>query len=115
MPKLPNAERAVVPIEKLRDYSLNRAHEKGKHKARVFHAALGFTETDAGRLRLMILEAAQREEATKGESLFYGQMYRVDFEVQMLERAATIRTTWIVREGEDFPRMVSCFVKGKER
>jgi hypothetical protein len=47
MPKLPNAERAVVEIEKLRDYSLNPGHDEGKHKARVFRAALGFTRADA--------------------------------------------------------------------
>ena len=43
MPKLPNSERAVVEIGKLRDYSLNQEHEVGKHKARVFKAALGIT------------------------------------------------------------------------
>ena len=35
MPKLPNADRAVVDLGKLRDYSLNPLHEVGKHKARV--------------------------------------------------------------------------------
>lgn len=34
--KLPNAENAVVSIEKLRDYSLNPNHPEGKHKARAF-------------------------------------------------------------------------------
>jgi hypothetical protein len=33
---LPNVNKAVVPIEKLRDYSLNSSHDRGKHKARVF-------------------------------------------------------------------------------
>ena len=28
--KLPNAERAVVEIEKLRDYSLNLDHDRGE-------------------------------------------------------------------------------------
>ena len=37
---LPNAEKAVVDISKLRDYCLNPNHEVGKHKARVFSAAL---------------------------------------------------------------------------
>jgi hypothetical protein len=34
--KLPNAEKAVVDIVKLRDYSLNPHHPEGKHKARAF-------------------------------------------------------------------------------
>jgi hypothetical protein len=34
--KLPNSEKAIVDIAKLRDYSLNPEHESGGHKARVF-------------------------------------------------------------------------------
>ena len=31
--KIPNAERAIVDIRKLRGYCLNPQHVKGKHKA----------------------------------------------------------------------------------
>jgi len=34
--KVPNADRAVVDIRKLRDYCLNLLHDEGKHKARLF-------------------------------------------------------------------------------
>jgi hypothetical protein len=44
--KLPNAERAFVDVAKLRDYSLNAEHKEGKHKARVFAAALGLRSGD---------------------------------------------------------------------
>ena len=53
--KLPNADRAVIEIEKLRDYSLNPNHPKGKHKARVFLAALGLKADDAEALREKIM------------------------------------------------------------
>ena len=49
--KLPNAPRAVVDIAKLRDYSLNPKHPEGKHKARVFAAALDLGIADATWLR----------------------------------------------------------------
>lgn len=39
--KLPNAKEAVVEIGKLRDYCLNPNSVAGKHKSRVFAAALG--------------------------------------------------------------------------
>jgi Domain of unknown function (DUF4926) len=39
--KLPNAEAAFIDIRKLRDYSLNPDHDRGKHKARLFLATLG--------------------------------------------------------------------------
>ena len=45
--KLPNAERASIAIEKLRDYCLNADHPRGKHKARVFLSALGLTSEHA--------------------------------------------------------------------
>jgi hypothetical protein len=46
--KLPNAERVFVDIAKLRDYSLDPVHPEGKHKARVFAAALGLSRNEAG-------------------------------------------------------------------
>lgn len=49
--KLPNAERAVKEMRKLSDYCLNPSHDEGKHKARLFAAALGMTAHDAAELR----------------------------------------------------------------
>lgn len=109
--KLPNAERAVVEIEKLRDYALNLDHDRGKHKARVFRSTLGFTQADAERLRQMVLAAAHTEEARLGKPLPHGQMYTVDFDMQGLSGAVTIRTGWIVASGTDFPRLVTCYVR----
>ncbi|WP_367268233.1 DUF6883 domain-containing protein [uncultured Thiohalocapsa sp.] len=39
--RLPNADQAAVDLDKLRGYCLNPAHPRGRHKARVFAAALG--------------------------------------------------------------------------
>jgi len=56
--RLPNAGRAVVDIEKMRNYCLNPDHRRGCHKARVFAAALGLTRDHAGDLRDNLLAAA---------------------------------------------------------
>lgn len=111
--KLPNADRAVVDIEKLRDYSLNSAHSEGKHKARVFAALLGFTIEDAERLREMILTAVLSQESTLGATDEHGTRYAVDFKAQGLRGTFTIRTAWIIDTGETVPRLVSCYVKRK--
>lgn len=111
MMKLPNAENAVVAIEKLRDYSLNLEHDEGKHKARVLRSALGFTQADAGRLRQMVLGAARAGEATWGKTMPYGQMYVLDFNAQGLHAVVTIRTAWIIMAGTDFLRLVTCYVR----
>lgn len=55
--QLPNADQAVLDIDKLRDYCLNPNHEEGKHKARQFRAKLGIELQDAERLREVILDA----------------------------------------------------------
>jgi hypothetical protein len=44
---IPDAERAVVDVRKLRDYCLNSTHDEGKHKARLFESMLGMTASDA--------------------------------------------------------------------
>ena len=40
----------------------------------------------------------------------YGQKYVIDFEMNYSGRTAEIRTVWIVRDDENFPRFVTCYV-----
>lgn len=49
--KLPNGDRAEIPMQKLIGYCLNPEHPSGKHKARVFESALGITAEDVDVLR----------------------------------------------------------------
>jgi hypothetical protein len=111
--KLPHADRATIDIAKLRDYGLNPLHPEGKHKARVFSAALGFSLSDAEKLRAMIIAAISTEDATTGATDEHGARYAVDFSTQGLRGMVTIRTAWIIDRGETAPRLVSCYVKRK--
>ncbi len=63
---VPNAEYAVVDIRKLRDYCLDPTHDEGKHKARLFMAALGMKKGDADDLRNTLLQMIQTQEAKPG-------------------------------------------------
>ncbi|MBK8784836.1 MAG: hypothetical protein IPO22_24300 [Anaerolineales bacterium] len=108
--KLPNAAHAIVEIEKLRDYCLSASHPRGRHKARVFSTTLGITAEDAEELRNAILSAVLTEEATSTERDEYGQRYTLDFTMTRQGRQAAIRTAWIVRTGEDYSRLTSCYV-----
>ena len=109
---LPSADKAIVPIEKLRDYSLNSSHNRGKHKARVFASALRTTQRDAPRLRDMILQAALTNEAVEIGTNEHGTRYTMDFQALGLKGEVTIRAAWIIDAGEDVPLLVSCYVKG---
>lgn len=108
--ELPNAQRAVVEIEKLRDYCLSTTHPRGKHKAMVFASALGISANDAEWLRDQILSAVLRNEAVSTEKDEFGQRYLIDFEIDYKDRRARIRTSWIIRISEDFARLTSCYV-----
>jgi hypothetical protein len=110
VPKLPNAESAVVELRKLHDYCLSEEHPRGKHKARVFASALGLAVQDAPELREALLWAARLEEATSTEADEYGRRYVLDFEMSTEAGSAAIRSAWIVRSGENFPRFTSCWV-----
>jgi hypothetical protein len=70
---LPNGDKAAVDLEKLTGYCLNPEHPRGKHKARVFAAALGLTADDAEHLRTCLLQAAIQDEATPSDLDEYGQ------------------------------------------
>ncbi|MBA3702443.1 MAG: hypothetical protein H0W79_06385 [Rubrobacteraceae bacterium] len=110
MAQLPNPENAVVEMQKLRDYCLSPEHPRGKHKARVFASSLGLTGEDSEELRQALLSAAVSGEATLAEEDEYGQRYMLDFEMSTEAGSATVRSGWIVRSGEDFPRFTSCWV-----
>ena len=108
--KIPNAERAIVDIEKLRDYCLNPEHPRGRHKARVFVATLGLTTQNAGELRDALLAAVQSEDAVLTDRDAYGQRYVLDFTMRGPTEQVVIRSSWIIRRNEDFPRLTSCYV-----
>jgi hypothetical protein len=76
----------------------------------VFTAALGITTDEADILRQALLAAASTHEVTQGEKDDYGQRYVLDCEIAGPGGTATVRASWIVLIGEDFPRLTSCFV-----
>ena len=110
MAKLPNPENALVETRKLRDYCLSPEHPRGRHKARVFASALGLTVDDSHELRRALLAATLSEEALVAEVDEYGQRYMLDFEMSTEMGSAVVRSVWMVRSGEDFPRFTSCWV-----
>jgi hypothetical protein len=109
--KLPNGSAAIVDIDKLRDYCLNTVHPRGRHKARVFEMLLGLTNENAEELRRSLLAAATREDAVQTEIDEFGIRYTVDYTLRTEKGEATIRSSWMVRRGEDVPRLISCFVR----
>ena len=107
--KIPNADRAVVDVRKLRGYSLNPTHRTGKHKARMFAAALGITADDAEALRDILLKAVKAYDAELGLKDSYGQRYQVDFTLEWRGKQAVVRSAWIIEPDVPYPRSTSCY------
>lgn len=113
--RLPNGERAIVDLRKLRDYCLNPDSPRGRHKARVFAAVLGLTAAEATQLRATLLEAARTAEAQRGELDLYGQRYTIDFELETQVGKAPVRSGWIILHGQTVPRLTTCYIKKRKR
>lgn len=109
--RLPHGEQAIVEMVKLQKYCLSLSHPRGRHKARVFAAVLGLTADDAELLRDALLQAARTEEAIPTDQDEFGQRYVIDFQMQGSQGTAIVRSAWIVRTGEQFPRLTSCYVR----
>jgi len=113
--RLPGGQYAIIPIEKLREYCLNPEHPVGKHKARVFRAALGLRAEDATELGLALARAAVEMDVILGPSNRFGQQFIIDFEWTRRSRTATIRSSWIILKEEAAPRLITCYVaKGQQ-
>ncbi len=108
--RLPKGENAVIDEVKLTEYCLNPNHPRGRHKARVFAAALGLTADNVATLAYGLRAAAKNGDARRGEKDGFGQRYVIDFELQGPGGSARVRSVWIVRAGEAFPRLTSCYV-----
>jgi hypothetical protein len=109
--RLPRVEHAVIEIAKLRDYCLDPGHPRGKHKARVFRNVFGMGCDNAEELKSLILEKVLDARCEESSADAFGVRYTVDFSLEREGQVGVIRTSWIVRTNEDFPRLTSCYVK----
>ena len=105
--KLPNADKAQVPEEKLRGYVLSTDHQIGRFKAQFF-AGLGFSAGNWEQLRDRLLELAAGD-AELGEATKYGQKYIISGTLAGPGGRARVQSVWIVLTGDDIPRFVTVY------
>ena len=107
--RVPFCENAAADIRKLTEYVLNPHHQDGKHKARMFKAALNLTAKDAEPLRLALLDAVKTNDAVLGKTDEYGRRYTVDFYYEWNGKSAIVRSGWIIEFDSKTPRLTTCF------
>ena len=108
--QLPNGERALIDPLKVTGYSLDPEHDEGRHKAHLFESLIGINRQNSELLFNALEHAAVTGNAVMGKSDKYGQRYVIDFPFTGPGGKATIRAVWIIRVGEDFPRLVTCYI-----
>lgn len=108
--KLPNGGRAYLGT-KLEEYTLNPLHRDGRNKARVFDSVLGITLANTDVLRDALLSAAAHSDNAepRGDNGF-GNVYVMRFPLRTTKGTATVLSAWIIRHGEDFPRLTTCYI-----
>lgn len=106
---LPNADRVVIDVRKLRDYALSETHPVGRFKA-AFFISLGFSAHDWAELEMQLRQIAWEGTAQAGEHNGYGQKYVVRGTLRGQEgKSAGVVTVWIVLNGESAPRFVTVY------
>lgn len=58
-----------------------------------------------------LLEAATTQDAEPGSADEYGARYSVKFALETESGRATVVSARIIRTGEDFPRLVTCYIE----
>jgi hypothetical protein len=107
---LPRAREAVIPTDKLVGYALDPAHPRGRHKARVFAAALGISQSDWRYLHDQLLQAIVNAEVRGTRITPHGVLYDVVVLLDGLNGATQrVATIWLV-VGDRPPRLVSTWV-----
>ena len=108
--RLPNGDRAIIDRRKVTDYCLSLDHDDGSHKARLFQELVGLNRNNSTLLLDALRTAAATDDAVVGKVDEYGQRYTIDFELEGPRGIAMIRSAWIVRSGEEVPRLVTCYI-----
>lgn len=108
--KLPNGDRAIIDRRKITDYCLSLDHDDGSHKARLFQALIGLNQNNSPLLFDALRTAAAGDDAVVGRMDEHGRRYIIDFELEGPRGTAMIRSVWIVRAGEEAPRLVTCYI-----
>ena len=111
---LPNPTRAVVDAAKVRDYLLSAEHRFGRFKAIVFEA-LGYRRESWQVLQADLAAVAALPGAELKGTSRYGQKFELSANlIGPAQRELFIVTVWLVRWGEDFPRFITAYPRGRK-
>jgi len=107
---LPNYANAIIPDEKIFDYCLNPNHERGQHKAKVFRQVFGIAAKDGELLKSAIRAQLHKFEISTETENKFGKIFTLPMKISIFDKTDEIITIWIIENGLDYPRLVTCYV-----
>ena len=77
----------------------------------LFDRLLGIHAGNASLLKDALLSAARTEEVTRESESAHGHKYEMRFALKGPAGVKTVRAIWIIDQGFDQPRLVTCYVE----
>ena len=106
---IPNADKAVIAEDKLRNYLLNLAHRRGGSKAKLL-LAMGYTVDDWRRLEADIRRHHLPAEVVAEADTGYGRRYEILAPLPgATGQTITFRSIWQIDLGTDYPRLLTMY------
>lgn len=111
---LPNADKAVIPVEKFTKYVLDSEYGD-KEKAKAFELALGYKLHNANDLIKNILEHIMNYPAKFKGSDQYGDKYEIIMLLVGINgKSANVKTGWIIDSKTGETRLTSAYITKKK-
>ncbi len=106
---IPNADRATIEREKLRDYLLSATHPIGRFKARFF-VALGFRADRWAELAEALRIQHLTQDAERAAPSVHGQKFTIRAILNgPTGQSATVVSVWFIPARGDAPRFVTAY------
>jgi hypothetical protein len=104
--RIPLANEAVIPLEKLTQYLLNVDHPDGGPKARVL-AHAGFSVVSPAEFERALREQHLTLDARTGKPSPYGTKYEITGRLRGPAGEVLVTSVWIIRNGETASRLIT--------
>jgi hypothetical protein len=107
--KLPNAEQAIIPESKIRDYLLSLMHRDGQSKARFF-LRFGFVPDEWHVFASALRRHALTHDVLRVEDSRFGTRYVLEGPLETPDgRSPLIRVVWFLPEEDTIPRLATAY------
>jgi len=91
------------------DFLVNPDHHAQPGHAKLFSRLFGIDRTNAEQLRVALLSAARNLDVESTRLMSFGTMHKICFPMAGVRRTHRIISVWIIRRGEEHPRLVTAY------